>query len=212
MNDMLGLRALRGAGAVAQRRGGSPGGASASTDDLWLAAFEAARDAMVILDDDRYLVHANPAACRLLGVDGNALAGRRIDEFASALGARDLRRVWASFLLAGYHEGEYELRREDGSRVAVESTLVARVAPGRHLSILRDVTERKAKDELLERQRRQLVKAQAIGRFGSWGRDLVTNAGRVVGRDVPDLRRRARTRSFALISFCTSPTPTTVPV
>ena len=131
---------------------------------------------MVILDDDRYLVHANPAACRLLGVDAAALAGRRIDEFASASERATYDRVWASFLLAGYHEGEYELRRADGSRVAVESTLVARVGPAQHLSILRDVTERKAKDELLERQRQQLVKAQAIGRFGSWQRDLVTHA------------------------------------
>ena len=131
---------------------------------------------MVILDDVRYFVHANPAACRLLGVDAGALGGRRIDEFAPALERATYDRVWASFLLAGNHEGEYELRREDGSRVAVESTLVARVGPAQHLSILRDVTERRAKDELLGRQRQQLVKAQAIGRFGSWHRDLVTHA------------------------------------
>ena len=146
-----------------------------SAGGWWFAAFEAARDAMVVLDDDRYFVHANPAACRLLGVDATALTGRRIDEFASALERATYDRVWASFLLAGYHEGEYELRRADGSRVAVESTLVARVGPAQHLSILRDVTERKAKDELLERRRQQLVKAQAIGGFGSWQRDLVTN-------------------------------------
>ena len=131
---------------------------------------------MVVLDDDRYLVHANPAACLLLGVDASALAGRRIDDFASAREHATYDRVWVAFLLAGYHEGEYELRRADGLRVAVESTLIARVGPARHLSILRDVTERKAKDELLARQRRQLVKAQAIGGFGSWQRDLVTNA------------------------------------
>ena len=130
---------------------------------------------MVVLDDDRFLVHANPAACRLLGVDATSLAGRRIDDFASTLERATYDGVWASFLLAGYHEGEYELRRTDGSRVAVESTLIARVGPAMHLSMLRDVTERKTKDELLERQRQQLVKAQAIGRFGSWQRDLVTN-------------------------------------
>jgi PAS domain S-box-containing protein len=130
---------------------------------------------MVVLDDDRFIVHANPAASRLLGVDATALAGHRIDEFASPSERATYDRVWASFLLAGHHEGEYELRRADGSRVTVESTLVARVSPARHLSILRDVTERKAKDELLERQRTQLVRAQTIGRLGSWRRDLVTN-------------------------------------
>jgi PAS domain S-box-containing protein len=124
----------------------------------------------VILDDDRVIEHANPAAARLLDLDAAALKGRRIDEFAP----ETYERVWASFLLAGYHEGEYELRRADGSRVAVESTLVARIGPSRHLSILRDVTERRAKDGLLDRQRAQLVKAQAIGRLGSWWRDLLT--------------------------------------
>jgi PAS domain-containing protein len=50
----------------------------------WFAAFEAARDAMVIIDDDRRYVHANVAACELLGVDANGLIGRRVDEFALA--------------------------------------------------------------------------------------------------------------------------------
>jgi two-component system sensor histidine kinase/response regulator len=172
---MTELSHFRGAGAALQRRGGSSGGAGVSAGGWWFAAFEAARDAMVILDDERCLVHANPAACRLFGVDASALVGRRIDDFASAVERESYDPVWAAFLLAGYHEGEYELRRVDGSRVAVESTLVARVGPARHLSILRDVTERKAKDELLERQRQQLLKAQTIGRFGSWQRDLVTN-------------------------------------
>src|SRR5450432_2085959 len=78
MSELLRLRALRGAGV--HRRRGSPGDSGAPAGDWWFAAFEAARDAMVVLDDDRFLVHANPAACRLLGVDATALAGRRIDE------------------------------------------------------------------------------------------------------------------------------------
>jgi two-component system, sensor histidine kinase and response regulator len=175
MTELPRLRAFPGAGAGVHRRGGSSGDAGVSAGGWGFAAFEAARDAMIVLDDDRFLVHANPAAGRLLGVDPTALAGRRIDEFASALERDSYDPVWASFLLAGYHEGEYELRRADGSRVMVESTLVARIGPACHLSIVRDVTERRAKDELLERQRAQLVKAQAIGRFGSWRRDLVTN-------------------------------------
>ena len=135
-----------------------------------------ARDAMVIIDDDRRYVHANVAASRLLGVDAKRLIGRRVDEFALAATREGYDEVWASLLRDGHHDGEYELVRGDGSRVAVESTIRARVAPGRHLSIMRDVTERKASDELLERQRRQLIEAQAVGRIGSWEWDLATNA------------------------------------
>ena len=150
-----------------------PGTEAAS---CWFAAFEAARDAMVIIDDDRRYVHANVAACELLGVDANGLIGRRVDEFALAATRDGYDDVWASLLRDGHHDGEYELVRADGSRVAVESTIRARVAPGLHLSIMRDVTERKTADELLARQRRQLIEAQAVGRIGSWEWDLATNA------------------------------------
>ena len=131
---------------------------------------------MVIIDDDRRYVHANVAACELLGVDANGLIGRRVDEFALAATREGYDAVWASLLRDGHHDGEYELVRADGSRVAVESTIRARVAPGLHLSIMRDVTERKTADELLARQRRQLMEAQAVGRIGSWEWDLATNA------------------------------------
>ena len=113
---MTELSRFRGLGSGLQRRGGAVGGAGVSGGGWWFAAFEGARDAMLILDDDRCLIHANPAACRLLGMDASALVGRRIDEFASAVERETYDRVWAAFLVAGYHEGEYELRPVDGSR------------------------------------------------------------------------------------------------
>src|ERR1700728_3893507 len=100
MTELSRLRASR-SGADSQRLGGFDAGAGASASDWWLAAFEAARDAMVILDDDRVLVHANPAAGRLLDVSPTALTGRRIDEFAATSERETYDRVWASFLLAG---------------------------------------------------------------------------------------------------------------
>ena len=142
----------------------------------FFAAFEAARDAMVILDDERQFVDANPAACQLHGVGSEQLVGRRIDDFTPPEMRKMLEDRWASFLLAGYEEGEHELLRDDGSRVAVELTSTARVAPGRHLSILRDVTERRTAEELLERHRRQLIEAQSVGGFGSWEWDLATDS------------------------------------
>src|ERR1700680_2862042 len=84
----------------------------------FFAAFEAARDAMVILDDARRFVDANPAACQLHGVGSEQLVGRRIDDFTPPEIRKMLDDRWASFLLAGYEEGEHELLRDDGSRVA----------------------------------------------------------------------------------------------
>jgi diguanylate cyclase (GGDEF)-like protein/PAS domain S-box-containing protein len=107
------------------------------------AAFEAGRDAMLVLDDERYVVYVNPATCLLAGVAAEALIGRRMDDFAPPQTRDTYDAVWTSFLLDGYHEGEYEMLFDGGSPIAVESTIVARIAPGRHLLILRDVSERR---------------------------------------------------------------------
>ena len=150
--------------------------AAAGRASYFFAAFEAARDAIVILNDDRYYVDANPAACQLHGVGSEQLVGRRIDEFMLPETRESLDERWTSLLRAGYDEGEYELLRDDGSRIAVEFTSTARVAPGRHLSILRDVSERRRADELLERQRSQLIEAQSVGGFGTWDWHLAADA------------------------------------
>ncbi|MGI8944633.1 MAG: PAS domain S-box protein, partial [Thermoleophilaceae bacterium] len=43
-------------------------------------------------------------------------------------------------------------------------------------AFLRDISERKAAEELVERQRRQLLEAQSVGEFGSWEWDIATGA------------------------------------
>jgi two-component system, cell cycle sensor histidine kinase and response regulator CckA len=103
--------------------------------------FEAALDAMLLADDGRRYVDANPAACRLLGRSLEELLTLRIDE-VSPMGS-DVDGVWRHFLEQQELTGEYELVRPDGSKVDVEFTARADVLPGQHLTILRDVTRRK---------------------------------------------------------------------
>ena len=101
------------------------------------AAFEVARDAMLILDDAAVCIDANASARRLLDAGAAGLSGRRIDEFAdpAVLGARSSR--WPVFMADGRDEGECELRRADGARVRVEFALTARIGSNRHLAVLR---------------------------------------------------------------------------
>jgi PAS domain S-box-containing protein len=116
------------------------------------AIFESALDAMLIADDERRYVDANAAACELFGVAAEELRGRRIDEFSDA--PFDVDAAWRSFLVDGEMAGEFPLRRPDGTVRIVEFRARAHIAPHRHLSILRDVTERKRAEELLlERDR-----------------------------------------------------------
>jgi len=102
------------------------------------AAFDAAREAMLILDEDGACVDANAAARELLGVGSAEVIGRRVDEFLDPSAPADHRRRWAFFLVDGHDEGLWELSREDRSRVCVQYSLIARIAPNRHLAILRD--------------------------------------------------------------------------
>jgi PAS domain S-box-containing protein len=105
------------------------------------ALFAALRDAVLVVDDARGLVGANPAACRLLGGPEAALRGRRIDEFVDR--SLDVDSAWTAFLRDGEQTGEVLLVCADGVRRHAEYSATARVAPSRHLAILRDVTERK---------------------------------------------------------------------
>jgi PAS domain S-box-containing protein len=105
------------------------------------ALFTAALDAVLVVDDARTFVDANPAACRLLGLPCDGLVGRRFDEFLAAPGNLDA--AWDTFLRAGQQTGELHVIRADGMARDVEYSATANAMPRRHLAILRDITERK---------------------------------------------------------------------
>jgi two-component system sensor histidine kinase/response regulator len=143
-------------------------------ESYFAAAFAASLDAIFVIDDDRYIVDANPAAYELLHVDGPPLIGRRMDDFTPPMTDEAIAGRWATFMLKGHDQGEYELLRDDGSRLTMAYTATARVAPGRHFTILRDITERRLAEELIESQWRRLLEAQAIVGVGTWDSDALT--------------------------------------
>src|SRR6266542_6036701 len=106
------------------------------------ALFAAALDAVVVVDDERKFLAANPAACRLLGLTSAELIGRRLDEFVGAPGG-DVVGAWQAFLARGSGIGGLRVVRRDGGMRDVEYTASANFVPGRHLAVLRDVTDRK---------------------------------------------------------------------
>ncbi len=116
------------------------------------AVFEGALDAMMIAADDGTYLLVNAAACELFG--------RSRDELLRA-GAVELResgmirtpQTWEGFLGEGLSEGEVEITRPDGEVRVAEYRATADILPGMHLSVLRDVTERRATDEQLRASR-----------------------------------------------------------
>ncbi|WP_017721225.1 PAS domain S-box protein [Kamptonema formosum] len=119
------------------------------------AVFEAAMDAMVIADDSGEYIAANPAAGELFGLPPKELAGRHLVEFATAP-LSQLQQQWRRFRELGRATGEFGLRRADGSARLVEYSAVANFLPGRHLSVLRDVSHRVRTEEELRQYREQL--------------------------------------------------------
>ena len=104
------------------------------------AVFEGAGDAMLVLDDDRGFVEANPAACALLGRSRQELLGLRADDVLVPDTAPSLEVSWRQLLADGTVEGEAALRRGDGTVRVVRHRSLASVVPGRHLTIVTDVT------------------------------------------------------------------------
>src|SRR5256885_13208325 len=90
--------------------------AEATRDECYRAVFRDAADAILILDEDRRIVEANPAAGALLGVDADALVGRSFD----ALLAGDLELVhaaWRELLAFGEAKREHRVSGAAGVRL-----------------------------------------------------------------------------------------------
>jgi PAS domain S-box-containing protein len=127
------------------------------SSDFWRdSLFEALPDAVLVADDGGRYVAANPAACKLVGYNAAQLVNLSLWQLTPE-GDRELGwQLWQQFLAAGRASGEYSLRRGDGTTIEVEFQAVAHVQPGYHLSVLRDVTERKRAERELNELVRQL--------------------------------------------------------
>jgi PAS domain S-box-containing protein len=113
------------------------------------ALFENTLDAILIASDTGEYVGANEAACDLFGVSLDELLGTKVEDFVRPEEVHQTRLAWQTFLEQGEQEGEFPLYRPDGEMRSLEFKAKAGFLPGRHLSILRDVTERKRAEEAL---------------------------------------------------------------
>jgi PAS domain S-box-containing protein len=125
------------------------------------ALFEAAQDAVLIADDNRRYVEANPAAGYLLGLHPSELIGRQVEEFVLDVRGRDVDSTWQQFRTNGVQMGECRLRRADGTECHAEYSAATSFLPGLHLSILRDITDRKRAEEILAQQASELTRSNA---------------------------------------------------
>jgi len=122
-----------------------------SSESQFRAVFEGALDAMVIADDLGKCLEVNPAACQLFGLSQAELVGCSIADFAAP--GFDFKCAWEAFQQQGQTMGEFRLLRPDGAIRIVEYSATANFLPNRHLSVLRDITERKQIADSLKQER-----------------------------------------------------------
>jgi PAS domain S-box-containing protein len=120
------------------------------TEREFRAVFDNALDAILIADDQGRYVDANRAACRLFGAPKEELLNSKLADFVEAGQEPEILEAWRAFLEQGEQKGVFRLRRRDGATRELEYTAKANFIPGRHLSVLRDITERKQSESALK--------------------------------------------------------------
>jgi PAS domain S-box-containing protein len=113
------------------------------------AMFDNTSDAILIADDAGNYLDANPAAAEVIGVPRDGILGRNVLDFSPPEYREAVRESWQQFLRDGEQEGEFPFFRPDGTTRYLEYKARANFLPGRHLSVLRDVTIRKRMEEAL---------------------------------------------------------------
>jgi DNA-binding CsgD family transcriptional regulator len=121
------------------------------------------RVAVVVADDDRRYVHANAAACDLLGIAYDDLIGMRTEE-VTGTPAGEVDVVWSRFRDAGVLAGSFPLPTPVGPR-NVPFVAVADVTPGRHLAVFIPARE-DGSWQPLSRREREVVTLVARGATG----------------------------------------------
>lgn len=120
------------------------------SEQRWQAVFDAANDVFLLADDDRVVVAANAAAADFFGVPVDEIVGRKFDEFTSNTEER-----WTRF----HHDGSLRIesvwRRPDGCERHVRVSATANVAPGRHLTVVHDITAQRSMEEALRESQRR---------------------------------------------------------
>lgn len=123
---------------------------------LLRAVFDNVVDALLVADDHGTYLRANAAASTLLGLPLNEIVGRSLSDFTHPSRAREVEKIWRDFLAEGIQKGVFEIERPDGTAIVVDYTAKAHFLPNRHLSVLRDVTERTRYEQALKQSLKEV--------------------------------------------------------
>ncbi|MEN6338246.1 MAG: PAS domain S-box protein [Phycisphaerales bacterium] len=119
------------------------------------AIFESSQDAVILMDDEGICVQANPAAQAIFDRSPAQLLGKRVFDFFGW--PMSFAALWQSFLAQGSFRTELQMMGDACGHVRhVDCCAVANILPGRHLSVIRDISESKRARQALQDANEQL--------------------------------------------------------
>lgn len=118
-----------------------------ASEQRFRSLFEKAFDAMVVTDDTGEHVDVNPAACELLETSREELLGRPFADFVPD--AQERTWPWQDPGGERPERATLPLRTATGADCIAELAATPDILPGRHLLVIRDVTEREQYERTL---------------------------------------------------------------
>ncbi|RBW69001.1 ATP-binding protein [Bacillus taeanensis] len=134
-----------------------------SSEEKFRKIFDAAEDAIVLLNGNQRYIDANEAACRLFGISKEKLLNMHLGDLTAEARKKSFIEEWPSFIKEGTFKGETEVVRSDGLIQQVEYNAKAHILPDVHLAIIRDIKERKEIEDRL----RNTETLKAIGELAA---------------------------------------------
>jgi PAS domain S-box-containing protein len=131
------------------------------SEQRFRSLFEHASDAIVVANDRGELVNANPAACELLARPLAEVRGLSVQDLVAPSSREGIAESWLQFESTSVQTGTLVIVRPDGEEREVEYSASRNFVAGEHLSILRDVTERRAQERERARQAEALARSNA---------------------------------------------------
>jgi len=124
------------------------------------AVFDNAQDALLITGDDGRFLDANPAACAMFGYPREELLERTAWDLILPEHREEYRERMRQLVREGLQAGEARGQRRDGTVVEVEYRTVANIEHGAHLTVMRDITDRKRSEASLRSLSGRILRVQ----------------------------------------------------
>ena len=148
-----------------------------ASEDRFRSFVDHATDGFFLHDENLAVLEVNRQACESLGYSRDEIIGMHPHDFDAGLDEASIVRIRERVVAGETVTFESLHRRKNGTVFPVEIR-ARRFQHGAdlfHLSVVRDITERKRAEEVLRESEAKLQEAQRIAHFGWWERDFTTN-------------------------------------